>query len=167
VTIIATARGLGRTSAFSRRECAQVLVDFPPLKREGAGNAGRSMHPQPRMQNKKAYECSHHGHTGFARHSLRNGFNGFLRALPGDRALLPPSLADRSANLMPASGHQNHTTSSSASALFVSSAMRVHRISPRVRDDRDTPLCGSRQARFRSDLGQAGKELFFQKRLDC
>src|SRR6267142_5583634 len=24
----------------------------------------------------------------------RNGFNGFLRALPGDRALLPPSLAD-------------------------------------------------------------------------
>src|SRR5712664_3928527 len=25
----------------------------------------------------------------------RNGFNGFLRALPGDRALLPPSSADR------------------------------------------------------------------------
>src|SRR5712664_2287409 len=24
----------------------------------------------------------------------RNGFNGFLRALPGDRALLPPSHAD-------------------------------------------------------------------------
>src|SRR6267142_2702176 len=24
----------------------------------------------------------------------RNGFNGFLRALPGDRALLPPSSAD-------------------------------------------------------------------------
>jgi hypothetical protein len=23
----------------------------------------------------------------------RNGFNGFLRALPGDRALLPPSLS--------------------------------------------------------------------------
>src|SRR5882672_4887006 len=26
----------------------------------------------------------------------RNGFNGFLRALPGDRALLPPSPADMS-----------------------------------------------------------------------
>jgi hypothetical protein len=26
----------------------------------------------------------------------RNGFNGFLRALPGDRALLPPSSADMS-----------------------------------------------------------------------
>src|SRR5213592_3492892 len=49
------------------------------------------MRPQPRMQNKKAYEHSHHGHTGDTRHSPRNGFNGFLRALPGDRALLPPS----------------------------------------------------------------------------
>jgi hypothetical protein len=53
------------------------------------------------------------------RHSLRNGFNGFLRALPGDRALLPPSCADRSAHLAPASGRQNHTTSPSAAASFV------------------------------------------------
>ena len=36
---------------------------------------------------------SHHGHTGNTRHSPRNGFNGFLRALPGDRACLSPSLA--------------------------------------------------------------------------
>jgi hypothetical protein len=36
---------------------------------------------------------SHHGHTGITRHSLRNGFNGFLRALPGDRACLSPSSA--------------------------------------------------------------------------
>jgi hypothetical protein len=35
---------------------------------------------------KKAHEHSHYGHTGITRHSLRNGFNGFLRALPGDRA---------------------------------------------------------------------------------
>jgi hypothetical protein len=34
------------------------------LKAEGAGNAGRSMHPQPRVQHKKAHEHSHHGHTG-------------------------------------------------------------------------------------------------------
>src|ERR1700743_2590789 len=34
---------------------------------------------------------SHHGHTGNTRHSPRNGFNGFLRALLGDRALLSPS----------------------------------------------------------------------------
>src|SRR5437868_7890772 len=61
---------------------------------EGAGNAGRAMRPQPRMQNKKAYEHSHHGHTGITRHSPRNGFNGLLRTLPGDRAFLSPSPAE-------------------------------------------------------------------------
>jgi hypothetical protein len=37
---------------------------------------------------------SHHGHTGITRHSPRNGFNSLFRALPGDRAFLPPSLAE-------------------------------------------------------------------------
>jgi hypothetical protein len=37
---------------------------FAPRKPEGAGNAGRSTRSRPRMQNKKAYEHSHHGHTG-------------------------------------------------------------------------------------------------------
>src|SRR5215210_1195709 len=101
------------------------------------------------MQNKKAYEHSHHGHTGYTRHSLRNGFNGFLRALPGDRALLSPSSAEMfSTNLTPASRRQDHTTSPSAYALFVSSTISVHRLLPRVRDDRDTPLCGTRWCRF-------------------
>src|SRR2546421_12353964 len=39
---------------------------------------------------------------------------GLFRALLGDRALLPPSLADRSANLTPASGRQDHTALPSA-----------------------------------------------------
>jgi hypothetical protein len=34
----------------------------------------------------------HSGGTGNIRHSPRNGFNSLYRALPGDRALLPPSL---------------------------------------------------------------------------
>jgi hypothetical protein len=101
----------------------------------------------------------------------RNGFNGFLRALPGDRALLPPSpggyvlskpgRADATPpNLTPASGRQDHTTSPSALASFVSSPFDRSRAetrpasrcapnaaastasAPRVRDDRDTPLCG-------------------------
>jgi hypothetical protein len=61
---------------------------------------------------------SHHRFTGNIRLSLRNGFNGLFRPLPGDRALLPPSPADRSANLTPASGCQDHTTSPSASVSF-------------------------------------------------
>jgi hypothetical protein len=124
------------------------------------------MRPQPRMQNKKAYEHSHHGHTEDTRHSPRNGFNSFLRALPGDRALLPPSSADRSANLMPASGHQNHTTSPSASVLFVKSTISVHRISSRVRDDREPPLLRTRRRSYNFDLGEAGKEMFLQTGLD-
>src|SRR5246500_2145580 len=63
----------------------------------------------------------HSGGTGFIRLSPRNGFNGFLRALPGDRAFLSPSSL-RSLllkNLTPASRRQDHTTSPSASAPFV------------------------------------------------
>ena len=76
----------------------------------------------------KSTRVSHHGHTGITRHSPRNGFNGFLRALPGDRACLSPSSAVFSANLTPASRRQDHTTSPSASARFVKRAARVHRI---------------------------------------
>jgi hypothetical protein len=35
-----------------------------------------------------------HRFTGITRPSLRDGFNGFLRALPGDRAFLSPSPAE-------------------------------------------------------------------------
>jgi hypothetical protein len=60
---------------------------------------------------------SHHGHTGNTRHSPHDGFNGFLRALLGDRACLSPSpvrCGSIVTHLMPASGHQDHTTSPSA-----------------------------------------------------
>jgi hypothetical protein len=36
---------------------------------------------------------SHHWFSQIIRHSVRDGFNGVLRALPGDRAFLPPSPA--------------------------------------------------------------------------
>jgi hypothetical protein len=74
------------TSAISRRDAPELCMMVSPELSEGAGNAGRLMRPQPRMQNKKAYERSHHGHAEIIRHSPRNGFNGFLRDLPGDRA---------------------------------------------------------------------------------
>jgi hypothetical protein len=75
---------------------------------------------------------SHHGHTGITRHSPRNGFNSLFRALPGDRAFLPPS-PPRSLlleNLTPASGHQDHTTSPSAASIARQARCRVHRIPP-------------------------------------
>jgi len=45
--------------------------------------SGERMHPQPRARLEGAHEHSHHRFKPYHRHSLRNGFNGFLRALPG------------------------------------------------------------------------------------
>ena len=53
------------------------------------------VHAAPAVSCAKCASKNAHEHTGSAeavRHSLRNGFNGFLRALPGDRAFLSPSL---------------------------------------------------------------------------
>src|SRR6266849_4047109 len=53
------------------------------------------MHPRPRVRNKTKHTSVVTTVTPeITRHSPRNGFNGFLRALPGDRACLSPSSAD-------------------------------------------------------------------------
>src|SRR3954447_17555517 len=111
------------------------------------------MRPQPRMQDKKAYEHSHHGHTGYTRHSLRNGFNGLLRALLGDRALLPPSSSGKSARLdasVGASGPHDFAVRISTirpsacdrlRSRFAHDAAASIAAPANVRDDRETPLC--------------------------
>ena len=79
----------------SRREAPEALMNLPPLGGRG----------ERRMPNAPAVSCamivvertrvttSTPESPGIP---ARNGFNGFLRALPGDRALLPPSSADMS-----------------------------------------------------------------------
>jgi len=112
-------------SAISPRVFTRVLPEASlPPNLEGAGNAGRSVRPQPCVRNSRAHKRSHHGHTGNARHSPRNGFNGLYRALPGDRAFLPPSLHGIALprNLTPASGRQDHTTLPSAGSAPSSEA---------------------------------------------
>jgi hypothetical protein len=106
--------------AFNSRGAVRPRLAFISRPEEGAGKAGCALHPRSRVQN-----CakSAHEHTGSAeavRPSLRNGFNGFLRTLPGDRAFLSPSPL-RSLllkNLTPASRRQDHTTSPSARKRF-------------------------------------------------
>jgi hypothetical protein len=76
-------------------------------------------------------------HTSIQVQRRQSGFPcavvyGLFRALPGDRAFLPPS-PPRSLllkNLTPASGCQDHTASPSATPAFVFRKFRVHRISP-------------------------------------
>src|SRR5438874_10855192 len=96
---------------------------------------------------KKAHEHSHHGHTGFTRPFPAQWFYGLLRALPGDQACLTPSSALLIADLTPASGRQNHTTSPSASAPFVKGTLRPPHPVPNVDDVCATPL-------FRDGTGQ-------------
>ena len=50
------------------------------------------------------------------------------------------------ADLMPASGQQDHTTSRPPHATFVKGAIGVHRDPLRIRDDRETPLGLERDA---------------------
>ena len=82
-----------RTFTSSRREASEALLNLPPL--EGVGNAGCPLHPRPRVHlvlvERTRVTTSTPESPGVP---ARNGFNGFLRALPGDRALLPPSPAD-------------------------------------------------------------------------
>src|SRR6266852_5158404 len=109
--------------SISPRVPREFCLKFPsPENSEGAGNAGRPTRPQPRVQNKKAHEHSHHGHTGNHPAFPAQWSYGLLRALPGDQACLTPSPALLIADLTPALGRQNDTTWPYASALFVNCA---------------------------------------------
>jgi hypothetical protein len=49
-------------------------MNFPPSITEGAGKAGYPLHPQPRVQSKKAHGRIHRGYTEFIPAFPRNGF---------------------------------------------------------------------------------------------
>ena len=103
---------------------------------------GARAHPQPHMRIKKAHELQspqvRRKRSGIP---CANGFNGFLRALLGDRAFLPPS-PDGSSHKLDASvgapGPHDF-------AVRLKCTRQLHRKRPshpalHVRDDRDTPL---------------------------
>src|ERR1700688_1486040 len=102
-----------RTRFRDLAECffREVFIYSRPLRIEGAGNAGRSMRPRSRVQDVIESAHEHTGHTGITRHSPRNGFNGYSVISPVLRAFWPPSPALLLADLTPASGCQDHTTS--------------------------------------------------------
>ena len=124
---------------FPRRKAPELCMTLPPI--EGVGMPGA------RCTRSRAWcvvntRVSHHGYTGSPGIPARTGVNGFLRALPGDRALLSPSSGAVSCAELERQRRGVRTTRlrrPHARAL-VRSAARVHRIPSRVRDDRDTPL---------------------------
>jgi hypothetical protein len=78
-----TAEGEARNFAISRRDAPEVCMNDAAQRNQRAqGNAGCPLHPQPLCIGSKHRVVT--TGTRDTRHSLRNGFNGFLRALPGD-----------------------------------------------------------------------------------
>jgi hypothetical protein len=113
--------------AFSPRKYARVVrLPFCPDIR-GRRECRAPVAPAALRAKIKSTQASHHGHTGDIRHSPRNGFNGFLRGLPGEPGLLPPSPAAIATGLIPASGYQDATTSPSATPVFAKRLRRARR----------------------------------------
>src|SRR5712664_1871306 len=136
---------------------------------------------------------SNNEYPGITRRSRTQWFYGLFRALPGDRALLPPSPCglkvlsspvepnEPPQDLTPASRRQDHTTSPSASSAVVLHAAnrsrrairpalashaqhcRVHRIPPRVRDDHDTPLWWGGMARVLDVIWGKWEQKYFSE----
>ena len=109
---------------------ARGLRHFSPSQQvEGAGKAGCALHPRSRVQMHIAKRTRAYRFSGGNPAFPAQWFYGLLRALPGDRALLPPSPRGYPAhtnpvgrlhlpqNLTPASGCQDHTTSPSATCI--------------------------------------------------
>jgi hypothetical protein len=91
--------------------CVRGLPKDMPFQTEGTGNAGCWPHPWPAC-NKKA-GGSHHRFSRDNRHSPRDGFNSCFAFSPVRRAFWPPSPArcvSIIANLIPATGYQDHAT---------------------------------------------------------
>jgi hypothetical protein len=116
----------GHGSAFPRR------VLRPDLSKQQSLERKQRAQGMPDAQCTRSLACEWKKHTsmvttGTPKQSgtpCANGFNGFLRDLPGDQALLPPSYARRHLTyLTPALVCQDHTTSPSARAAFVSCAI--------------------------------------------
>src|SRR2546430_10197654 len=176
--------------AMSPRRCFYL----PP--KEGVGNAGCPLHPRSRVHlvavERTRVTTSTPESPGIP---ARNGFNGFLRALLGDRACLPPSSADMfclspvgptrlrelDASVGASGPHdfavrcnisRRHAVDRSRihrtrpATISRAKRCRVHRIPRRVRDDRDTPLCGRDLKSCRDDLGCMKTEIFLQSGLD-
>ena len=131
-------------SAFSPHRSARVLRRLTLAKRRGRREDRVRAAPAVSCATRTAENA--HEHTGSAetlRPSPRNGFTaysalslvtGFVATIASGNLFLK--------SLTPASGRQDHAISPSASRAVRQRRIRVHRISPHVRDDREPPLIG-------------------------
>src|SRR5437870_4976548 len=108
--------------------------NHPPLKSEGAGNAGRLMRPQPRVRNKTKHTSVVTTVTPeITRHSPRNGFTVSFVLFPVT-SLFDTVICASSRRLGASIGaSEPHDFAVRVSAIR-QRRHRVHRIPPRVDD---------------------------------
>jgi hypothetical protein len=140
----------------------------PSSNSEGAGNAGCALHPRSRVRS--AQNKMHTSIQGSGEHPTfpAQWLYGLYRALPGERAFLPPSSPISFwplRNLTPATGRQDHTTSPYAQAALVVRNLSVHRNPSNVRDDGRRPLSGTGWMRYAGDLGVASSVISVNRKL--
>ena len=112
----------------------------------------------------------HTGTGGASRPSLRSGFTAYSVLSPVNgsfatvAAWISRSIRRIDAlprDLTPAPRRQDHTTSPYASRPLVLHAHRVHRIPPRVRDDREPPLLSGETGRIKSLICPTARAEYF------
>ena len=144
-------------AAISRHELPEVCISLLPSpirgRREGRVRAAPAVSCAIMRIARGAHE--HTGSAGASRPSLRNGFTAYFALFPenGSFASVAPGTLSLPLDLTPAPRRQNHTTSPYASAALVSRSIGVHRIPPRIRDDRERPSsCGDDGRSYALDL---------------
>src|SRR4051795_1021221 len=130
------------TSAFSRREGVRGVREFSAFHWEGRGECREPTHPQPRMQSKKAYELVTTGKPDYPAfpHAMVLTVSFVISPVIGlscHRRLASAAKLDASVE---ASGPHDFAVRVQHRSSAVPNS--VHRIPPRVRDDRERPLVG-------------------------
>jgi len=99
------------------------------------------MRPQPRVQNEKAHEHSHHGHTGFTRIPRAMVLTVSFALSPVIGSFVTVIRRMKFCELeCQRRGIKTTRLRRPPQPRFVKRAIGVHRIPPRVRDDREPPL---------------------------
>ena len=142
-----------RRYVLAARDTPEFFHQRCPSTTEGAGDPQERAQGMPDAQGTRSRACridstrvSHHRYAGSEPAFPARWFYGFLRALLGDRALLPPSsrrkfLRDLNASVGASGPHDF--------AVRVRCSRQQHHSrpshpAPNVRDDRDTPLLWKR-----------------------
>jgi hypothetical protein len=158
----------GMTSSFSRRDArARVVQEFCPSKNRGRRESRVPVAPAASCAKVESTRVSHHRFTGTPGLPCAMVLRLISRSPRGPGLFAPVVSVMRSiiANLTPASGRQDHTTSPSADQRLRQRAACVHRIPhPTSVTIAIRPSCEGGMAKDGEVICGRGKQKYFCKR---